>query len=551
MTIMTGKRGLMESLKAERVKYIFGNPGTSELPIMEELERHPELDYILVMQEGVGLGMADTLARVTGEPSFVSLHIETGLANGISLLHNAHQGGTPMVISAANGDIRKLAQGRTDLVEMVRPFTKFSAEITHPEQVPSIMRRAFNEAKTPPTGPTFVGFSANALDGMADMNIEASGKGYFQTGPDIRAVQDTVNALAGSKNPILVVGDRVSQSKSVNEVVKLAEILGARVYASAFSEMNFPMTHPQFSGMVQPGSKDGRQKLSSGDVVLAIGKLSTYAQLSSNPELLLIDLNTTFIHVDNDPSEIGKSQPTDVGIVADPKVALTEITEALSTEMSGSAKEAAKGRIEILSQEKREERSKWGEVMCSKWNNNPMSDERMLSELASSVPENSVILADANTSRASMNKIFQFDTPGAFHNMRGGAIGWGLGGAMGLKLAHPDKPVISIVGDGSAMMTVQAFWTTATRNIPAIFVITNNGAYKVLQNGMDSYKKFIKSETESAYIGMDFPDNLDIAALARDMGVAGKKITDPSDIGPSVKTALDSGKPAVLDMILG
>ena len=153
MTRMTGRRAMLEMLRAEGVEYIFGNPGTSESPIMHELESFPELKYVLVLQEGVAVGMADAYARATGRPAFVNLHIETGLANGISLLHNAYAGGTPLVLSAGNKDIRELAHGRTDLAEMVRPFTKWTAEVTHPDQVPFVMRRAFNEAKTPPTGP--------------------------------------------------------------------------------------------------------------------------------------------------------------------------------------------------------------------------------------------------------------------------------------------------------------------------------------------------------------------------------------------------------------
>ena len=135
--------------------------------------------------------------------------------------------------------------------------------------------------------------------------------------------------------------------------------------------------------------------------------------------------------------------------------------------------------------------------------------------------------------------------------MRGGAIGWGMGGTMGLKLAHPDRPVVGFVGDGSAMMTVQGFWTAATQNIPVVYVITNNGAYKVLKGGMDAYKKTIlKEETPSKYIGMDFPSHLNMAALAEDMGVHGRRIEDPAELGPAMQEALDSGKPAVLDVII-
>ena len=251
MATMTGRRAMMEMLKAERVEYIFGNPGTTESPIMDELEAHPELKYMLVMQEGVAMGMADAYARATGRPSFVNLHIETGLSNGMSLLHNAHEGGTPLVLTAGNLDIRELAQGRTDLAQMVRPFTKWTAEATHPGQVPSLMRRAFNEAKSPPTGPAFVGFSANALDDEAEMEISPSPDGYFSIAADARAIEDAARILATADRPIMLVNDKVAQSGGSPEAVRLAELIGARVYGSLDSEMSFPSSHPQYFGTVR------------------------------------------------------------------------------------------------------------------------------------------------------------------------------------------------------------------------------------------------------------------------------------------------------------
>ena len=198
MVRMAGKRALMEMLKAEGVEYIFGNPGTSESAIMDILEEYPGIKYMLATQEGVAMGMADGYAIATGRPSFVNLHIETGLANGISLLHHAWEGGAPMVLTSGNKDVRKLAEGRTELAEMVRLFTKWSVEVTHPEQVPGVMRRAFNEAKTPPTGPVYVGLSANALDDEAEVEILPSPTGYFRTGADVEAVDAAARILAGA-----------------------------------------------------------------------------------------------------------------------------------------------------------------------------------------------------------------------------------------------------------------------------------------------------------------------------------------------------------------
>ena len=551
MAVMTGKRALMEMLKVEGVEYIFGNPGTSEAPIMDELEAHPDLKYILVLQEGVAMGMADAYARATRRPSFVNLHVETGLANGISLLHNAYEGGTPLVLSAGNKDIRELAQGRTDLAEMVRLFTKWTTEVTHPEQVPAAMRRAFNEARTPPTGPTFVGFSANALDGEADVDIVTSKEGYYRLAPDNRAIEDAARVLAAAERPVMVVGDRVGRSQASDEAVRVAELLGARVHAWPYSEMNYPMSHRQFDGMVRLGFADAKATLSKGDVVLYVGKLANYAHLFSDAIQLFLEPGTKLVHIDSDPSEVGRTQPTEVGIIADPKVALAQLAEALDAGMTGSESEAAIGRGEALAAEKAAAREAWAQRVRQRWDHRPMYDDRMLTAVAEALPDDVTILSDTSTSRDTLNQVFQFSRPDRYFGMRGGAIGWGVGGAMGLKLAQPDRPVVAFVGDGSAMMTVQGFWTAAVENIAVVYVILNNGAYKVLKQGLDGYRKQILDEPgRPTYMGADFPMPLNLAGLAQDMGVYGKRIEDPEELGPAVQHALELGKPAVLDVIV-
>ena len=548
----TGKRALMEMLKAEGVEYIFGNPGTSESPIVAELEHHPDLRYILVLQEGVAMGMADAYARVTRKPSFVSLHIETGLANGLSLLHNAKSGGTPIVLSSVNKDIRELAQGRTDVAEMPRIFTKWSAEVTHPEQIGSATRRAFSQARTPPTGPTFLGFSANSLDGEAESDIVTSPDGYFRMAPDRRAIEDAARILATADRPTMLVGDVVAQSGATQEAVRVAELLGARVYGSIFSEMSFPMSHPQFDSVAKLGSRGVSDLLSRGDAVLAIGKFSNYAYMFSDPTQLYFGPNTSLVHIDVDPAEVGKSEPTDVGMVGDPKVALIDLAEALDTQMSGSAREAAKGRAAALASEKDAARSVWESRLKDRWDDRPMYDGRLVAEVASALPEEVTVLADANTARGALDHVFQFDRPDSLFAQRGGAIGWGMGAAMGLKLAQPDRPVVAFMGDGSAMMTIQALWTAATENIPVLYVICNNASYKVLKVGLDSYKRQILKEESpvSKYIGMDFPSPLNIAGMAESLGVFARRIEDPAELGPAVRAALDLGKPAVLDVII-
>ncbi|MDP6402564.1 MAG: thiamine pyrophosphate-binding protein [SAR202 cluster bacterium] len=548
MPRMTGKRALMEMLRAEGVDFIFGNPGTSEGPILDALEGYPDLKYMLTTQEGVAMGMADGYARAAGKASFVNLHIETGLANGISLLQNAKDGGTPLVLTAANKDIRKLAEDRTDLAEMVRLFTKWTAEVTHPEQVPSVMRRAFQEAKTPPTGPTFVAFSANALDDEAEMDIVPSAGGYFRTAPDSEAVADASRILASASQPVMLVGDRLAQSGGSAEAVRIAEMLGAKVYSTCYSEMSFPTGHPQFMGRVNPVLPSFRKLVSSADAVLAVGTnvFSGYFFFSGRT----LNPATKLVHIDSAYREVGKSEPTDVGMIADPKIALGHLAEALESDMSGSDREAAKGRAATAAEEKAAQQAAWQGRVKNRWDIKPMSAERMMTEIAGALPANTIIADDAITTGESLHGAMEFNEPGSIFGGRGGALGWGMGGAMGVKLANPDRPVVAVVGDGSSMMTVQALWTAAAANIPVVYVICNNKAYRILKLNMNTYKREVLQEKDpkSEYIAMDFPVPLNIAGIAEALGVHGRSIEDPADLVPALRHALELGKPAVLDV---
>lgn len=548
MPMMTGKRALMEMLRAEGVEYIFGNPGTSEGPILDELENYPDIRYMLATQEGAAMGMADAYARYRNEPAFVNLHIETGLANGVSLLANAAEGNTPLVLTSANKDIRKLAEGRTNLVEMVSQFCKWSAEVTHAEQVPSVMRRAFNEAKTPPMGPVYVAFSANALDDEADVEIVRSHNAYTRTAPDAGAIDDAANILADAENPVLIVGDRVGQSGGADSAVRLAETIGAKVYASYFSQVNFPTSHPQFLGLASPGMPAGKALLEDADAVVAVGTpvFPGYFYFSGSA----LNPDTKLIHIDSDTTQIGRTEPTDIGIVADARTAMTALADALDLRMSGAAKEAAKGRMASVAEEKAAQKTAWQERLEARRDISPMSTERMMTEIAEALPDDAIVVDDSVTTRASIFGALDFDEPGSLLGITGGALGWGMGGTMGVKMANPDRPVVGIIGDGSAMMTVQALWTAANSDIPVVYVICNNRAYRVLKLNMNLYQSEIlaRENPASEYIAMDFPTPFNIAAIAEAMGVHGRKVEDPAELGDALRESIALGKPVVLDV---
>ena len=180
-----------------------------------------------------------------------------------------------------------------------------------------------------------------------------------------------------------------------------------------------------------------------------------------------------------------------------------------------------------------------------------MPPSRMMAEVASALPPETIVIDDAVTTRDAVFDSMDFDTPGSVYGGRGGALGWGVGAAMGVKLANPDRPVVAVVGDGSAMMTVQGFWTAANEGIPVVYVVCNNRSYRILKLNVDKYRSMVlDAEGESRYLGMDFPIALDIAGMARSMGVDARTIEDPSEVAPATRAALESGRPAVLDVVI-
>jgi len=548
---MTGKQAVLEMLKAEGVKHIFGNPGTSEAPLIDMLGDYPELQYFLTLQESVAMGMGESDARATETASFVSLHVDSGLANGIAIMLDALNTGTPMVITSANYDARKINETKTDLAELVRPVTKWSVELSLPDQIPSVLRRAFHEANSHPKGPVYVGFTANALEGEAEMNIVPSSKMHDSYRPDPKGIEEAVKLMMAAKNPMMIVGDRVSEDHANDQAVELAELMGFPVYQSRGAEVSFPTTHPQFFGNHTLRVTSSRKALEDMDLIIAIG-MDAMDELFYWGDIILGE-NTKLIHIDPIPGRAGRSEPTDVGIVSHCALAIEDLINTIKPLLTPEFENEISGRKIGVVAAAADKRKSFEDSVAAKWDNKPMTPARMMHELAAAIPDNAIVVDDSISNRATMRHYFQGQKRGDLRAFRGQSIGGGIGTTMGTAVANPDRPVFGIIGDGSAMMTIQGLWTAANDNIPCIFVICNNGMYRVLKVNFDVYQREILQQKESAGENLpysDFPTPFDVAAIATSMGVHGEKITDPAEIAPAVQRAVASGKPAVLDIVI-
>ena len=545
---MSGKQAVLEMLKAEGIEYIFGNPGTSEGPLIDMLGDYPEFKYIMALQESVAMGMGESFARSTEKTSFVSLHVDSGLANGIALMLDALNTGTPMVVTSANYDSRKINETKTDLAELVRPVTKWAVELDLPDQIPSVLRRAFNEANSHPKGPVYVGFTANALEGIADMNIVPSGKVYDEVIPNPTGILEAAKLLSQAKNPALMVGDRVSDDNAISESVNIAELLGMAVFQSRGAEVSFPTTHPQYQGMHSLRSQGSRESLKEFDVILTVG-MDTLDELFYWGDVIL-DESQKLIHIDPIPGRVGRSEPTDVGIISNCKTGLAELISEVSKTVDQNIVKARKSQVvsDALSQKEAYEES-----VKAKWNSTPMSPARMMYELSNAIPKNSIVVDDSISNRAAMRHYFPATKRNDIRGVRGQSIGGGIGATMGTQCAFPDRPVFGVLGDGSTMMTIQGLWTAANDKIPCIFVICNNGMYRVLKTNFNVYQKEILNEPEPAgdnLLYSDFVTPFNLCTIAEGMGLHSERVTDPNEIVGAVDRALASGGPALLDIVI-
>ena len=521
---------------------------------MDALQDYPQLSYVTCLQEASAVGMADGYARATGKPAFANVHIAAGLANAVSMLYDAYRGGTPLVLTAGNSDTRMLLTDPTltgDLVEMTRQYTKWSAQITHASEIPMVVRRAFREAMTPPTGPVFLGFSLEYDGRRGGRRHNALLHWLLPFAPRSSSYRRS-SATAG---PCRAAGNggggpcRAIQC-ALAEAVRAAELVGARVHAASVAEVNFPSSHPQYLGGLNLNRGSTKDLFADADVVLAVG--ANIFQSFLYVEDPFLSPNSALIHLDSATQEIEKVYPTRVGMTADPKAGLADLCDALETQMSGSQKEAAKTRAATIGDEKQKGREAQQRRAQANWDKDPMSVDRMMAEVAKALPSNTVIADEAVTSRGAMLGALDFDEPGSMHAIQGGGLGWAMGGALGIKLAHPDRPVVAVVGDGASLYTIQALWTAARYNIPVTYVICNNRTYRILKQNMDIYLRDMLDDKErvSEYVGMDFPLPLDVAGIARGFGVNGVQVTKPEDVAPAMEKALASGAPQVVDVVI-
>ncbi|MCH9675802.1 MAG: thiamine pyrophosphate-binding protein, partial [Gammaproteobacteria bacterium] len=551
MAEFTGRNIVMETFVNEGVDFIFGNPGTTELPLLDALADYPQIQYILALQEAVVVSMADAYAQVSGKVGIANVHVGPGLGNGLGSLYNAWEGQSPLIVTAGQQDTRYRLREPVlwhDLVAMAAPLTKWSVQAESTDELPELMHRAFKVARDAPTGPVFVALPMDVMIGTTSHSPLMPSKIFRRSAADPAGIAAAVDILLAAKSPMIFAGDKVARCDALGELVDVAQVLGAGVYGEVLpAHLNFPNFHPNAVGKGAGDYGQLRGLTAGADVVLLVGGefFEEVWYVEGSP----FAPGTRVIQIDHSALNLGRNQRLDCGILGDPKLVLTELLNALKQKAPPAFVREVASRNEALAASKAKELAGQAARVEKTSGNKPMSSARLMAELRAGIPDNTMISAEAITAGAELTRTFELTQPSDYLSSRGGGIGQGVPGAIGMKLAFPDRPALCITGDGSSLYTIQALWTAAHHDIPIVFVILNNRVYRILKYNMNRYRQEARTPERKGYLHMDLthPD-IDFVSLAKGFGLEAKRIVDAEDVRSAVREAFASGVPYLLDV---
>lgn len=559
----TGHRKLLEQLRADGITHMFGNPGSSEEALLDEISRFPDIRYILGLQEAAITCLADGYAQATRKPAIVQLHSGVGLGSALGSLYHAYRRHTPMVVLAGEAGVAYdalEAHMAVDLVAMARPVTKYAVRVIHPGSLLRLLRRCIKIAATPPWGPVFLAIPQDILDMANDEPVVPTTFVETRVGPEPSVLALAAEMLTGAENPVIIMGDGISQSDGHAELARLAETLGARVWGAMASELIMPWTHPLYCGLTGHmfGTASART-VRDADAVVICG---TYVFPDVFPLLESpFRPDARIIQIDLETNAIAKNHPVTLGVASDPRLTMRHLADALADRMSDDQKSAARARVERIGRENAERiaggRQQDRDRRAAEGDAAPMRMAYFAEALSKALPQDAIIFDESLTHYPDLLRWLTPSTPGSFFQTPGGTLGVGIPGAVGVKIAHPDRTVIGFTGDGGAMYTYQALWTAAHCGVAAKFVVCNNQSYRLLKMNLVDYWQTRGPKPDQT--SPEFPPvfdllepNLDFVGLARALGVAGARVTDASEsaLATAIGAMLDHDGPYLIDLDL-
>lgn len=545
----SGKRLLLEVLHQEGVDYIFGNPGTTELPLIDALAVEPRIRYVLGLQESVVMGMADGFAQASGRLSVASLHATPGLGNAIGALHNAAKAGAPVLVTAGQQD---LGYNFTEpnlwgnLPRIAAPFVKWSYEIQQLPDLPRAIHRAAKVALTPPTGPVFLSLPADLLNADSDVDPGRPTRVGKRLRADADAIATAARAIARSERPVIVAGDAVAKSAAGNELVALAETIGAPVYLEGIpNRTSFPPQHGLFRGPLVRLPAQIRAALEKHDLVVSVGGDLFTLALPGTMEPMPPGM--TIVHLDEDPWELGKNYPTEAAVWGDPKATLPELLAAVDAAMDDRRRAQARARCEAETARGRQQLQGLVAQASDLESRQPLRPLVLSHSLADLLPDKAVVVDEGITSSQGLHRFLRNGDELSYFGGRGGGIGWGMPAAVGIKIALPERPMLALVGDGSAMYSVQALYSAAREKLAIVFVVANNASYRIIKQR--AHAALGHAAQTGRYVGVDLIDPpIDHVSIARGFGLEASKVRSIDELRDAVIAGFDRNGPSLVDV---
>ena len=546
-----GRDIFFQYLEHHGIEFLFGNPGTTELPLVDGCNDHPKVSYVMSLHEDIAVAMAMGYARASGKPGVVNLHVAPGLGHGMGNLYNAFRAGIPLIVTAGQQHTKLIVHDpilTADLDEMARPFTKWAYEVRFVEELPTVMQRAFKEATTPPTGPVFVSLPMDVLLDPVEFEIPVGSSDIAETVADPDAVLRAASILAAAKNPMIVAGDGVGLACAWDEVVGIAESLAAPVYTEQYATLwNFPSAHPHYAGPMPNQAVAMRQRFDGIDVALLAGFTAQAPVARFDDKGSLIPGPVRIVSVHDRPWEIGKNQPVAAGLPGSIRRNLRALQEAVGSPGSGSEAAARAARIRAASAKRK---AGWVEQAQKARASGRLTAAFTAAELASVFPSDGVFVDEAISNREAFVNQVAFADPKAYFAGKGLSLGYSVGAAAGLKLGTPARPIVTVVGDGSLLYYPQALWSLAQLGLPSVTVVLNNASYRVLKlivGRMGGPWNVAKQ----ALPGLDFETpRVDFAAMARAMGLEGERVGETGELLPALERGFAATGPYVVDVML-
>jgi benzoylformate decarboxylase len=532
---ITGRSAFLALLKDEGITHLFGNPGTTELPIMHALKDHPDITYVMAMQESLVVAIADGYSRASGRLVACNVHVAPGLGNAMGSLYNAKFTGTPMILTAGqqeqgHGLMEPVLYG--PLVQMAEPLVKWAVEVTRLEDLPRIVRRAAKIATTPPTGPVFISLPGDILNSEAGIDLGRSTRVDTRVRPSDEALQALTQRILKAQRPVIIAGDEIVKSDALAEAAALAATLGAPAYqCSTPYGAHFLSESPCFMGALSRLQKQVREVLSPYDLMIVLGadplRMSVHSEVDPMPDGL------SMVQIGLVDWDLAKNYGAEIALKADVKETLRALVPALRAAGAAALESRAKqGVAELASKNWTSKRKALIDQISKAKDKSPIDPDWLALQVVEAMPDNAILVDEGLTSSRPVLGVRPHRDRYGYHALASGGIGWGLPASVGVSLANPQRPVVCFSGDGSAMYSIQALWTAAHHKLPLNVVIVNNGGYRIIK------QRLLAFHGDDHYVGMDFVDPpVDFTGLAKSFGLEAIRISDSSELKPKLSEA--------------